>query len=225
MRGWRVSPRHFVERFGLIIIIALGESIIAIAIGAAGLLLDAPLLAAAFLGFIVSACLWWSYFDWVVLVAAATLEEATGRQRAMFARDANSYLHLPMVGGIVLFAFGLEIALRDPRVPLAPVPAVGLCGGVALYFLAHVGLRLRVGGGLGRGRPLAAVLLLAVIPVATAVPALAPLGLVASICVCLIVYEVVRYRESRAWIRSRRGSLTQTEVLSYEDRRRRRRDR
>jgi low temperature requirement protein LtrA len=78
MRGWRVSPEHFVERFGLIIIIALGESIVAIGVGASGLPLDAGVITAALLGVTVAACLWWSYFDWVVYVAEATLVEATG---------------------------------------------------------------------------------------------------------------------------------------------------
>src|SRR6266540_3032093 len=187
MRGWRVSPAHFVERFGLIIIIALGESIVAIGVGAAGLPLDAGVLAAALLGITIAAALWWSYFDWVVFVAQATLAEATGAQRAAFARDAYSYLHLPMVGGIVLFAFGLKTTLADVGGSLGSVPALGLCGGVALYLLAHVALRLRIGGGLGRGRPAATVVLLGLIPVATHVPALLALGLVAAVCVALIV--------------------------------------
>jgi low temperature requirement protein LtrA len=214
MRGWRVSPAHFVERFGLIVIIALGEAIVAIGIGAAGLRIDAALLAAALLAFVVSACLWWAYFDWVIFVADATLAELTGRERAALARDAYSYLHLPMVGGIVVFAFGVEVTLRGLDHSLAVVPAVCLCGGVALYFLAHVGLRLRVGGGLGHGRPIAAVVLLALIPVATTIQALMALALVAFVCLCLIVYEVARYRETRAWIRGRRGTFTQTEALA-----------
>jgi Bacterial low temperature requirement A protein (LtrA) len=115
MRGWRVSPEHVVERFGLIIIIALGESIVAIGVGASGLPLDAGVITAALLGVTVAACLWWSYFDWVVYVAEATLVEATGVQRARFARDAYSYLHLPMVAGIVLFAFGAEDDARRRR--------------------------------------------------------------------------------------------------------------
>jgi low temperature requirement protein LtrA len=82
MRGWRVSPEHFVERFGLIIIIAIGESIVAIGVGAAGLPLDAGVIAAALPGITVAACLWWSYFDWVVFVAQATLAEATGARRS-----------------------------------------------------------------------------------------------------------------------------------------------
>jgi low temperature requirement protein LtrA len=89
MRGWRISPAHFVERFGLIIIIALGESIVAIGVGAAGLLLDAGVIAAALLGITVVACLWWSYFDWVIFVAQAALAEATGASRAALARDGT----------------------------------------------------------------------------------------------------------------------------------------
>src|SRR5881296_3864341 len=92
MRGFRVSPEHFVERFGLIIIIALGESIVAIGVGAARLPLDAGVIAAALLGMTVAACLWWSYFDWFTYAAQARLTEATGAERALLARDAFSYL-------------------------------------------------------------------------------------------------------------------------------------
>src|SRR5205823_4952024 len=212
MRGWRVSPEHFVERFGLIVIIALGESIVAIGIGAAGLPLNAGVIAAALLGITVAACLWWSYFDWVVFVAQATLAEATGARRAALARDAYSYLHLPMVGGIVLFAFGLKTTLADVGGSLRTVPALGLFGGIALYLLAHIALRLRIGGGLGRGRPVATVVLLGLLPVAREVPALTALGLVAAVCVSLIAYEVAWHRASRAWIRSRRGAFTLEEA-------------
>jgi low temperature requirement protein LtrA len=223
MRGWRVSPDHFVERFGLIIIIALGESIVAIGVGAARLPLDAGVLTAALLGITVAACLWWSYFDWVVYVAQARLAEATGAGRAALARDMYSYLHLPMVGGIVLFAFGLKTLLADVDASLRSVPALGLVGGIALYLLAHVALRLRLGGGLGRGRPIAAVVLLCLFPVAREVPALTALGLVAVICVSLIVYEAVRHREGRAWIRSHRGAFTMEEASRAEPSRRRER--
>ena len=100
---------------------------------------------------------------------------------------------------------------------LALVPASCLCGGVGLYLLAHVLLRLRVGGGLGRGRPVAMVLCFGLIPLATHVPAIAALGLVAAVCVLLILYEVLRYREARAWIRSRRGSFTSEEILAFQE--------
>jgi low temperature requirement protein LtrA len=221
MRGFRVSPGHFVERFGLIIIIALGESIVAIGVGAAGLPLDAGVIAAALLGITVAACLWWSYFDWFVYVAQAKLAEATGAERAALARDAFSYLHLPMVGGIVLFAFGLKVTLADVGGSPGSLPALGLCGGVALYMISHVALRLRVSGGFGRGRPVATVLLLGLVPVARHVSALAALSLVAAVCVGLILYEVLRHRESRAWIRSHRGGLTLDEFSRLEPSRRR----
>src|SRR5438094_593595 len=106
MRGMRVSPEHFVERFGLIIIIALGESIVAIGVGASGLELDAGVITAALLGVTVAACLWWSYFDWAIYATQAKLAEEEGSRRSELARDVYSYLHLPMVAGIVLFAFG-----------------------------------------------------------------------------------------------------------------------
>ena len=212
MRGWRVSPDHFVERHGLVVIIALGESIVAIGVGAAGLPLDAGTIAAALLGITVIAALWWSYFDWVMFYARAMLAEATGVDRAILARDLYSSLHLPMVAGIVLFAFGLKTTLAHVDDPLGIIPAIGLCGGLAMYLFAHVAMRLRMHGGWGHGRPTATVLLLGMIPLAAAVPALVALGLVATVCAALIAYEALRYPYARAWIRSRRGAFTMEEA-------------
>jgi low temperature requirement protein LtrA len=208
MRGFRLSPVHFVERYGDVILIALGESVVAIGVGAGGLELHAGLILAVVLGFVVVACLWWSYFDWVVYVARARLVERTGVARAVLARDAYSYLHLPMVGGIALFAFGLETALHDRAHALGAVAGFGLVGGVALYFVAHVVLRLRIGGGWGHGRPVAAVVLLALFPVAVRVRAIAALAMVAAVCVALIAYEVLRHRDDRRIIRARREAVT-----------------
>jgi low temperature requirement protein LtrA len=212
MRGWRVSPEHFVERHGLIVIIALGESIVAIGVGAAGHPLGAGVIVAALLGIVVASALWWSYFDWVIFIALARLAEVTGAKRATLARDLYSYLHLPIVAGIVLFALGMKTTLAHVGSPLPTIPAVGLCGGLALYFLAHVVLRLRIGGGLGHGRPVATVLLIGLTPLATVVPAIVALALVAAVCAALIAYEALRYREHRAWIRSRRGGFTMDEA-------------
>jgi low temperature requirement protein LtrA len=206
MRGWRLTPDHFVERFGQIILIALGESVVAIGVGVAGLDLGPRLVTAVLLGITIVACLWWAYFDWVVYVAKRRLTEASGPQRAALARDAYSYLHLPMVAGIVLFAFGLQTALHDTAASLDIVPAVGLIGGIALYLLAHVALRLRIGGGFGHGRPAAVLLLAALLPVATRVHADVALGAAAAVCVALIAYEVITHREDRAAIRARRGA-------------------
>jgi len=214
MRGFHVHPEHFVERFSLIVIIALGESIVAIGVGAAELPLDTGVITAALLGVTVAACLWWSYFDWLIYAAQARLAETPEPARAILARDAYSYLHLPMVGGIILFAFGLKTTLGDVGATLATVAATCLAGGISLYFLAHVALRLRTSGGLGRGRPIATLLLFALIPLAMHVPALAALALVTAVCVGLILYEALRYRAARAWIRERRGAFTMEEASS-----------
>jgi low temperature requirement protein LtrA len=211
-RGWRLSPGHFVERHGLIIIIALGESIVAIGVGAAGVPLDAAIITAAVLGMVVAACLWWAYFDWVAIVAEAQLKEADGADRANLARDIYTYLHMPMVFGIVLFALGMKGTLAHVNEPLELVPAIGLCGGLALYMAAHVALRLRTSGGWGHGRPTATVALLVLIPVATMVPALLALALVAAVCSAVIAYEAIRYRYARTWIRDHRGEFTMEEA-------------
>jgi low temperature requirement protein LtrA len=218
--AWRISPEHFAERNGLIVIIALGESILAIGLGAAGEPLVASLIVAALLGMVVAAALWWSYFDWFEFAVQARLTELTGSARSALARDAYSYLHLPMVAGIVLFALGLKTTLAHVDDPLSTIPALGLCGGLALYLLAHVALRLRMRGGFGRGRPIASVLLLVLIPVAREVDALVALALVASVCAALIAYEALRHRDTRAFIRSRRGAFTMEEAMQFEPGRR-----
>jgi low temperature requirement protein LtrA len=212
MRGWRISPEHFVERHGLIIIIALGESIVAIGVGAAGVPTHAGTITAALLGIVVASALWWAYFDWTVYVAEARLADASGEERAVLARDLYSYFHLPMVAGIVLFALGMKTTLAHVDEALDIITAVGLSGGLALYFAAHVAERVRMGGGWGHGRPVATVVLLAAIPIATQVPALAALAIVAGVCVALIAYEALRYPYARSWIRSHRGAFTTDEV-------------
>jgi low temperature requirement protein LtrA len=216
LHGWRVSPDHFVERFSQIILIALGESVVAIGIGARGLPVDASLIGAALLGITVIACLWWSYFDWMVYAVQSRLSQATGDARALLARDAYSYLHLPMVGGVVLFAFGLRTVLSDETRSLPTIPAFALVDGIALYLLAHVAVRLRLGAGLGRGRPIASALLLALFPAVREIPGVAALGLVAAVCVSLIAYEALRHREARAVFRAQRGAVRTDEVEQAE---------
>ena len=125
----------------------------------------------------------------------------------MIARDAYTYLHLPMVAGIVLLAAGITTAVGHVGDPLDTVPAVELCGGAALYLVAHVLFRLRNVGSLNRQRIVAAAALLAVIPLATRVSALTALALVAAILAGLIAYEALRFREARARIRAGGGSM------------------
>ena len=95
------------------------------------------------LGLAVAFALWWAYFDVVAIVAERRLREATGNAQLRMARDSYSYLHLPMVAGIILFAVGVKKTLGDVGEPLKLIPAVALCGGVAMYLVAHVLFRLR----------------------------------------------------------------------------------
>jgi low temperature requirement protein LtrA len=199
-RGWRIAPEHFAERHGLIVLIALGESLIAIGVGA-GLDLDAGVIVAASLGIVVVSALWWLYFDVASLIALRRLVQATGVVQARLARDAYSYLHLPMVAGIVLFALGLKTTLGHVGDELATVPAVGLCGGVALYLLAHVAFLRRATGRLFRRRTVGGVALIALAPLAVVIPALAVLALVAGVCWIVVAYEAIRHREHRVQVR------------------------
>ena len=137
--GFRVSPGHFAERFSLIVIIALGESIVAIGAGVTGEL-DAGLLVAALLGLTVACGLWWAYFDVVAVVAERRFRRVPPDLRVRIARDSYSYLHLPMIAGIVLVALGVKKTTGHVDKPLDTVPAVALLGGIALYYAAHVAL-------------------------------------------------------------------------------------
>jgi low temperature requirement protein LtrA len=201
-RGWRVFPAHFAERHGLIVIIALGESIVAIGIGAAGIDLGGRVVLAAILGVVVSAALWWSYFDVVAIVAERKMTEAKGVARSRIARDSYSYLHLPMVAGIILLALGVKKTIGHVDEPLEPVPAVALCGGVALYYLAHIAFRLRNVRSVNWQRLVAALGCLALIPVATNARAIVSLAAIAGLCAILTTYEAIRFREARARVRT-----------------------
>lgn len=202
VRGFSVSAQHFAERYGLIVIIALGESIVAIGIGAAGIELEARVVLAALLGIALVSSLWWAYFDIVASGARRTLIEARGHDRARLARDCFSYLHLPMFAGIVLVALGAKKVLGHLEEPLETVPAVALCAGVALYLLAHDAIRFRNVRTVNHRRVLAALASVALIPAATRVDGLLALALVAAIPAVLIAYETFRFREARAQMRT-----------------------
>jgi low temperature requirement protein LtrA len=200
LRGWRIAPEHFAERHGLVVLIALGESIIAIGVGA-GLTLTTGVVVGAALGAVVVFALWWLYFDVAAIFARRRLAEARGVAQARLARDAYSYLHLPMVAGIVFFAFGLETTLHQVGTHLDTVPAAALCGGAALYLLAHVAFLVRATGRIFRRRTLGGAALLALIPAALTLPALAALALVSAVCSSVVAYEAIRHRAHRVSVR------------------------
>jgi low temperature requirement protein LtrA len=199
--GWKLVPGHFAERHGAIVIIALGESIVAIGAGA-GKHVDAGVVLAAVLGTAISGALWWLYFDVVALVAERRLGSAAeGRERNEIARDSYSYLHFPMVAGIALLAVGLKQTLAHVEDPLKLVPAAALLGGSAIYLLAHVAFRLRNIHRLSTQRLACALLLLALLPAALTLPSLATLGILAAVLIALIAYEARRFAELRERLR------------------------
>jgi low temperature requirement protein LtrA len=199
--GWQLVPAHFAERHGLIVIIALGESIVAIGVGS-NAVVDAGVVAAAALGTAIAAALWWLYFDVIAWLAERRLSEATpGREQNELARDAYSLLHFPMVAGIVLAALGLKKTLEHVDDPLATVPAAALVGGLALYLLGHVGFRWRLVASLSTQRLTGALALLALFPLARELPAVWTLALALLVLMAVVVYEVMRFAETRERVR------------------------
>ncbi len=200
--GWRVHAAHFAERHGLIVIIAIGEALVAIGFGARETALSTIVILAALLGLIIAASFWLAYFDFFSRGVQQLLSSRRGERRVELARDVYSYLHLPMVTGIVLFAFGTKTALAHVHAELHLVPAFALFVGSAVYLLAYVALRWRVVRTVGSGRSIAAALLAGLFPVALVVPAVAALALVAAVWVGLHAYELIWWREERARRRS-----------------------
>jgi low temperature requirement protein LtrA len=197
--GWRLVPGHFAERHNLVIILALGESIVALGVGTQ-LDLTAGVISAAVLGVGLASALWWTYFDVVALVTARRLMLASeGRVRNALARDSYSFLHFPMVAGIVLAALGLEATLAHVDESLDAENAFALLGGVAIYLLAHVALRLRNAHTINVQRLVLAVVLFGLIPVAMVIPALATVAGVNVLLWAMITFETMHIYDERRW--------------------------
>jgi len=199
--GWQISPGHFAERHGLVIIIALGESVINIGLGVTATGLTGLAMATAIGALIVASAMWWLYFDVVALVAERRLRALTGRARASMARDSYSYLHFPMMAGIVLFALGTRETLLHADAPLESVPRTALLGGVALYLLGHVAFRLRNTRSVNVDRLVVAVVFLGAIPLTTDVDGAYVIAAMAVVLVLTVVYETVRFRTARHEVR------------------------
>ncbi|MFI7549725.1 low temperature requirement protein A [Micromonospora sediminimaris] len=210
--GWQVtSAEHWTERYDLILIIALGESVISVGVGS-NLLGQAPTwpgVTAAVFGIFFTAALWWVHYDLIGPAARIALHASLGRARVLMARDAYAYLYLPMIAGIILFALGAEGIVHDVAEPGVPVtePAHGpdvpmLFGGVFLYLLGNMAFQLRTLHTLSWTRVATLVVLLAAIPVAMPMPGLVALGLLTAICVGLVLAEVVLMSEARHTLRA-----------------------
>jgi low temperature requirement protein LtrA len=209
--GWRLpSPGHFSERHGLIIIIALGESIVAIGAGVAKEPISAVIIAASVLGLLLSSGLWWAYFDVSALLGEHALASEPIKTRARLARNAYSYTHMPLVLGIVLVALGLKEVLlyvsdsshHAVTDPLTSVALAALVGGVVIYLLGHVLFKWLTVHTVSPVRLVAAGVLLLTIPLIAGRPALVQLAVVAFLITGAMLIETLVFGESRRQIRA-----------------------
>ena len=209
--GWRLpSPGHFSERHGLIIIVALGESIVAIGVGVAKEPISAVIVAASILGLLLSSALWWAYFDVSALLGEHALATEPIETRARLARNAYSYAHMPLMLGIVLVALGLKEVLlyvsdsshHTLTDPLPDVALAALVGGVAIYLLGHVLFKWLTVRQVSVVRLAAAGVLLAATPLIAGLPALAQLAIVAFVVAGAVLVESLVFAESRRQVRA-----------------------
>ena len=209
--GWRLpAPGHFSERHGLIVIVALGESIVAIGLGVAKEPISWVIIAASVLGLLLSSALWWAYFDVSALLGEHALATEPPETRARLARNAYSFAHMPLVLGIVLGAFGLKEVLayvsdsthHKLTDPLPGVALAALIGGAVIYLLGHVIFKWLTVHTLSVVRLAAAGALLLAIPLIIALPALAQLAVVAFLVTGAVLVESVVFAESRRKIRA-----------------------
>jgi low temperature requirement protein LtrA len=180
VEGFVIAVSHFVERHALVVIVALGESIVVIGAGAAGLALDAGLVLVALLALSLSAALWWVYFSDEEAIEQA-LDDAPPEQRAQLALIGFGYWHYGILLGIVAVAAGLKKAIGDPYAPLDGWIAVGLAVGVSLFIACDVGFRRTLGLALNHIRLIASLAVLLTIPLGTQIGAAAQVGGIAAL--------------------------------------------
>jgi len=197
LRGLQsVAVEHFAERYGLFVIICLGESIVAIGVGAGSHPhLDAALVAKVSLGLLATTAMWWTYFDRSADLAQEHLQKHD--DPVLAAADGYSYLHLAIVAGIIIFAVGAKRLVGEPiDAPLADPARLALCGGVALYLAGHLAFRRRLGGALDGTKAAVAAALMLVYPLTGGLPGWATativLALIAGRCAAEAISEQER---------------------------------
>ncbi len=189
----RVAVAHFAERYGLFVIICLGESIVAIGLAADHRALGAALVAAVAFGLLATIGLWRTYFGELAVDAEASLRRPEG-DAVLAAADGYSYLHLILVAGIVVFAVGVRIAVEAAGEPLEAAARLALCGGVALYLLGHAAFRLRMVREVNPAELAAVVAVLVVFALGGGIAAWLLIAIVAAVLVALAVAEAAATR-------------------------------
>lgn len=193
--GFEVKPAHFVERHGLVVIIALGESVVAVGIGAAGLHVNLSLVGVALLGLLLSACLWWLYFGGDDERAERALLAASAKRRPRLAVEAFGHWHLALLLGVIAVASALRRSTGHAFASLSFAHALALAGGVALFLAGDVGFRSTLGIAGGRWRTVAAVVALTTIPLGTSGAAAFQIGTLVVLLVA--AFAVERYAPKR----------------------------
>ncbi|HEX4444047.1 MAG TPA: low temperature requirement protein A [Galbitalea sp.] len=201
---WHVrSAQHWSERHGLVVLLALGESIVAIGEGAAHSSLTLVVLGGAVLALLLATLLWWLYFDAISIAAERILAKKPDRERAALATDGYTYVHLLLIAGIVISALGVEEAMgiANSGEQFGLFGACALFGGTSLYLFAHALFWKRVGGAWKVWRLAGATLLLALIPIGTFVPSIAALGMTVGAVAIVVTIESVLFSAARREIR------------------------
>jgi len=186
-----ISPAHFVERHGLVVIIALGESVVAIGVGAADLRLNLVLILVAVLGLAIAYLMWWVYFGGDDTRAEEALAAIDPRHRARAAIHAYGWAHYGLLLGIVAVAAGIKKAVGHASGHLELPQAGALAAGLALYLLSDVAFRRVLRIGQARFRTGAAVITLATIPLGVLMGLLQLVALI-------VVLTFMLYLEDRA---------------------------
>jgi low temperature requirement protein LtrA len=190
--GFEIGPAHFVERHGLVVIVAIGESVIAIGIGASHLAVETGMIAVAVLGLALSACFWWTYFGGDDTRAELALVAAPRERRPSLVLAAYGYWHIPILLGIVATASSLEYGIAHPSDALSFARAVALGGGVATFMVGEAMFRRTLSIGAASTRLLAAGLALATIPIGTAASSVAQIAVLAAALVAVLSLDAGR---------------------------------
>jgi low temperature requirement protein LtrA len=191
-RGWRLpSAEHWAERHGLVVILALGESIVAIGVGVAREPIDLQIMLGSAASVVISVLLWWSYFARLAAFGEHALSRRDGQARAILGADAYSYAHLVIIAGIIVTALGIEDAMKhvDDVEPFGWFGAIALGAGIAMFAAGTVVFALLVGLRRPIMRAIEAVLMIAAIPLLAAVPPLAALVIAVTLTGIVAVIE------------------------------------
>ena len=190
LRGLQeVAVAHFAERYGLFVIIALGESIVAIGLGSDAHRLNGRLVITAALGLVTTVGLWWTYFDRFAAVAEERLRRH--EDTVLAAADSYSYIHLAIVAGIVVFAVGMKVAIFDVSTDLPAAGRLALCGGLGLYFAGNAAFRLRLVSSVANAQLAGVLGMLAVYALGSGLSTVTVIGLATAVVIAVCAFETV----------------------------------